>query len=134
MGIIIGVKESLRTTEGWALSVEGLTMVALEGMSATGVDQSTESTEKAQAPGSSSPITQHLTKPWFDDGVTYSGFFRSCATSYATSPKHFQCRLASLAPKLAGHLYLNYKAFTVQKNEEILYLSSSGKLSKNAPN
>ena len=30
MGIIIGVKESLRTTEGWALSVEGLTMVAKE--------------------------------------------------------------------------------------------------------
>lgn len=31
-----------------------------EGMSATGVDQSTESTEKAQAPGSSSLI---FTKP-----------------------------------------------------------------------
>ena len=30
MGIIIGVRESLRATEGWALSVEGLTMVAKE--------------------------------------------------------------------------------------------------------
>ena len=32
---------------------------SVEGMSATGVDQSTESTEKAQAPGSSSLITQN---------------------------------------------------------------------------
>ena len=30
VGIIIGVRQSLRTTEGWALSVEGLTMVAKE--------------------------------------------------------------------------------------------------------
>ena len=91
----------------------------IEGMSATGVDQSTESTEKAQAPGSSSPITQNLTKPWF---VTYSRFFRSCATSYTTSPKHFQRRLASSAPELAGHLYLSYKAFTVQKKLRKYYI------------
>ena len=38
-------------------------------MSATGVDQSTESTEKAQAPGSNSRVTPNLTKPWFDDTV-----------------------------------------------------------------
>ena len=30
VGIIVGVRKSLHTTEGWALSVEGLTMVAKE--------------------------------------------------------------------------------------------------------
>ena len=44
-----------------------------EGMSATGVDQSTESTEKAQAPGSNSRVTPNLTKPWFDDTPELSG-------------------------------------------------------------
>lgn len=53
---------SLSTTHLWpqchlvTLSV----VTKREGMSATGVDQSTESTEKAQAPGSSSLI---FTKP-----------------------------------------------------------------------
>ena len=65
-----------------------------EGMSATGVDQSTESTEKAQAPGSSSPVTQHL-----HDGVRYSGFFQSCAMSYATSPKTLSASFGIVGPK-----------------------------------
>lgn len=42
------------------MHVKSLQVRYIEGMSATGVDQSTESTEKAQAPGSSSLI---FTKP-----------------------------------------------------------------------
>ena len=46
-------------SETWRLQ-RGVNDDPPEGMSATGVDQSTESTEKAQAPGSSSPTTQNL--------------------------------------------------------------------------
>ena len=44
-----------------------------EGMSATGVDQSTESTEKAQAPGSSSLITQNPGLMMMSHTLEFSG-------------------------------------------------------------
>ena len=39
--------------------------------------------------------------------------------------KTISARLASSVPQLAGHLYLNYKPFTVKKMQETLYLSPS---------
>ena len=76
-----------------------------EGMPVTGVDQSTESTDKAQA-------------HWFDEVVTHSGILRasSSTASYDAYCKTLSASFSVVGPKLAGHFYFNYKAFTIKYN------------------
>jgi hypothetical protein len=102
-----------------------------KGMSVAGVDQSTESTDKAQAHQGPAFSSHNLTKPWFDEGVTYSGIL---PMSYDMSPKHFQHRLASSAPNWQGIFTSIIKPLLLNKIEETLYLSSSYELLKNAQN
>ena len=96
-------------------------------MSATGVDQSTESTEKAQAhqgPGCAliSVIT-HLTKT-LSRTPEFSSLLLRRTTRRSAS-------FGVVSPQLAGHLYLNYE---VNKIEETSYFSSSYELLKDVPN
>jgi hypothetical protein len=100
-------------------------------MSVAGVDQSTESTDKAQAQQGPAFSSHNLTKLCFDEGVTYSGILPAW---YDTSPKQFQHRLVSSAPNWQDIFTSIIKFLLLNKIEETLYLSSSYKLLKNVQN